>query len=63
MKCKTKDPLFKDSKEKDIEVIEHADSIKEEVETVVDILRTKIPFLYEFSDPELQDLLSKYGKI
>lgn len=48
------DPLFKDSKETEIEVIEHADSIREEVETVLNILRTKIPFLYEFSDPELQ---------
>ncbi|MFC4323496.1 hypothetical protein [Litchfieldia salsa] len=45
---------FKDPNEKDIEVIEHADAIVEEVEVVLNILRSKVPFLYEFSNPKLQ---------
>jgi hypothetical protein len=47
-------PSYKDPREKDIEVVEHADTILEEVEGVAEILRTEIPFLYEFSHPDLQ---------
>lgn len=46
--------LYKDSREKDIEVIEHADTIDEEVKAVLNTLRSKIPFLFEFSSPELK---------
>ncbi|QQZ08497.1 hypothetical protein [Heyndrickxia vini] len=48
------DNSTKDSREKDIKVIEHADSIDIDVKAVLDILRRKVPFLYEFSNPELQ---------
>jgi hypothetical protein len=48
------EPVYKDPREKDIEVVEHADTIMEEVEAVAGILRTELPFLYEFSHPELQ---------
>ncbi|AND41427.1 hypothetical protein A361_20430 [Cytobacillus oceanisediminis 2691] len=45
---------YKDSREKDIEVVEHADSIEEEVKAVLSILRSKVPFLFEFSNPDLK---------
>jgi hypothetical protein len=45
---------YKDSREKDIEVIEHADSIEEEVKAVLNTLRSKVPFLFEFSNPDLK---------
>lgn len=51
---KIESPSFKDPREKDIEVIEHADAIVEEVEAVLNTLRSKVPFLYEFSNPKLQ---------
>ncbi len=44
----------KDSREKDIEVIEHADTNVEQVKAVLNTLRSKVPFLYEFSNPELK---------
>ncbi|MEH7252446.1 hypothetical protein V7111_10020 [Neobacillus niacini] len=47
-------PFYEDSREKDIEVIEHADTIKEDVEAVLDTLRSKVPSMYEFSHPKLQ---------
>ncbi|WP_147535451.1 M56 family metallopeptidase [Bacillus marasmi] len=56
---------YKDKREKDIEVIEHADNKKEEVEDVVKIIRTKVPSLFEFSNPDLQLFsasLEKYKK-
>jgi hypothetical protein len=48
------DNLIKDTKEKDIKVVEHADTIETDVKDVLDILRSKVPFLYEFSNPELK---------
>jgi hypothetical protein len=48
------EPFYKDPREKDIEVVEHADTVIEEVEEVAKGLRTEIPFLYEFSQPDLQ---------
>jgi hypothetical protein len=45
---------YEDSREAEIEVVEHADFVKEEVDEVVAILRKEIPFLYEFSHPDLQ---------
>jgi hypothetical protein len=45
---------YEDPREAEIEVVEHADFVKEEVDEVVAILRKEVPFLYEFSHPDLQ---------
>ncbi|NMD71069.1 hypothetical protein HHO41_12250 [Bacillus sp. DNRA2] len=47
-------PHYKDPKEKEIKVIENAESNKEEVDQVVQSLRTKFPALYQFTNPDFQ---------
>ncbi|MHC0038300.1 hypothetical protein [Pseudoneobacillus sp. C159] len=47
-------PSYEDPREAEIEVVEHADLVKDAVEEVVTILRDQVPFLYEFSHTDLQ---------
>ncbi|MGE8082013.1 M56 family metallopeptidase [Peribacillus loiseleuriae] len=44
------EPLYKDPREKEIEIIEHADTIPSSVQKVMEIQRETIPYFYEFND-------------
>lgn len=48
------EPHYKDPGEKDIKIIENAESNKEEVDHVVHSLRKKFPVLYQFTNPDFQ---------
>ncbi|AMO85356.1 hypothetical protein B857_03833 [Solibacillus isronensis B3W22] len=51
-----------DPREAEIEVVDYADSFKEDVEAVVDLMRKDLPFLYEFTHPDLDLFSAGYEK-
>ncbi|MED4531989.1 hypothetical protein ABET51_08095 [Metabacillus fastidiosus] len=53
---------FKDPREAEIEVVEQADYYKDEVDAVLDLLRKDIPFLYEFTHPDIELYSASYEK-
>lgn len=53
---------YKDPKEKDVEVVEHADYYEDEVAAVLELLRKDIPFLYEFNHQDLELFSASYEK-
>ncbi|MCM3574043.1 hypothetical protein M3172_12665 [Mesobacillus subterraneus] len=52
-KERIQDSITKDEREKDIEVIEHADTVMSSVKKVLEIQRETIPYFYEFKDSKL----------
>lgn len=55
-------PSYEDSKEADIEVVDHADYYPEEVDVVLTRLEKELPFLYEFKNKELELYSASYEK-
>ncbi|MFB4166791.1 hypothetical protein [Virgibacillus sp. JSM 102003] len=55
-------PHYEDSREKEIEVIEHADYYKEDVDQVLQTLREDISFLYEFTGSEYELYAASYER-
>ncbi|MFD2679147.1 hypothetical protein [Bacillus seohaeanensis] len=53
---------YDDPREQEIEVVNHADTFKEETDAVLDLLRTDVPFLYEFTHPDLEIFSASYEK-
>ncbi|MBM7663585.1 hypothetical protein JOC25_000041 [Solibacillus kalamii] len=43
-----------DSREEEIETVDSADTNKEDTEAIVDLMRKDLPFLYEFTHPDLE---------
>ncbi|MGE6206339.1 hypothetical protein [Guptibacillus hwajinpoensis] len=53
-------PLYENSREADIEVVDHADYFPEEVDVVLTRLEKELPFLYEFKHQELELYSASY---
>ncbi|MCA0147280.1 hypothetical protein LCD52_00605 [Rossellomorea vietnamensis] len=56
---------FRDERDRELEVIEHADTKRSEVEEVMAIQRETMPLFYEFNDPKLSPFsasIEKYRK-
>ena len=57
-----KDFLQADPREEEIEVVDQADAIKEDRDAVMVLLRKDLPFLYEFTHPDLNIFSASYEK-
>ncbi|KPL60953.1 hypothetical protein [Rossellomorea vietnamensis] len=56
---------FRDERDRELQVIEHADTKRSEVEEVMSIQRETMPLFYEFNDPKLSPFsasIEKYRK-
>lgn len=51
-----------DPREAEIEIVDYADSIKEDTEVVVDLLRKDLPFLYELTHSDFEIFSASYEK-
>ncbi|MFJ7734030.1 hypothetical protein ACIQXF_19400 [Lysinibacillus sp. NPDC097231] len=54
--------MYTDPSEAEIEVVDTADAIKEDTDAVLDLLRKDLPFLYEFTHPDLEIFSASYEK-
>jgi hypothetical protein len=56
------DMFERDPKEKEIKVVDHADTYKEDIEAVMEILRKDAPFMYEFTHSDLKLFSASYER-
>ncbi|WP_298468212.1 hypothetical protein [uncultured Psychrobacillus sp.] len=57
-----KDFLQVDPREEEIELVDQADGVKEDRDAVLQLLRKDLPFLYEFTHPDLKLFSASYEK-